>query len=73
MPELKGFLKEFETNIDAWKALNSHDTPFDHYPGTIASNIHFFLKLIIVRGMFPDKFAKAVQKLITTEMSEQYI
>jgi len=46
VPPLKGIVKEFETNIDAWEKLNGHDSPYDEeFPGTIASSAHFFVKV----------------------------
>ncbi|KAL4494234.1 hypothetical protein ABPG73_018753, partial [Tetrahymena malaccensis] len=74
LPQFKGFVKEFEHYIEHYKKLNEHETPYEEeFPGAIAQNLHYFSKLILIRALFPDKFSKAVQKLIISEMSEQYI
>lgn len=68
-----GFVDDFVADIASWEILyNSPNNYKEKWPGRWDS-LPYYQKLPIIRTLFSDKFAPAINKLVSEEMSEEFI
>ncbi|KAL9909718.1 dynein heavy chain at 62B [Glossina fuscipes fuscipes] len=74
LPEMKGFVKSFTSNLSAWERIYDHSEPQDQiYPEPWNNKTTRIEKIIILKALRPDKVFLAVQHFIANEIGAQFV
>ncbi|XP_037810078.1 dynein heavy chain 12, axonemal [Lucilia sericata] len=74
LPELKGLVKFFQSNLGAWKKIYDHAEPeLQPLPEPWHNKTTRFEKIIILKSLRPDKVFLAIRHFIAAEMGSQFV
>ena len=74
MSAFSGLRESIESDPDAWKVIyDENDAHLQPLPSPLQDKLSTFQKLLVLRGLRPDKIAIAVQRFVIEKSGEKFV